>query len=94
VIGGKGRYYTVVWPEVTKDGQSLKQALNKCSTAQILYSLLSGNSVGREKKLLVKIATKLKVVFVCINVFFGDGLFGNAHPYLSERLKAVEEYSG
>lgn len=90
-IESKSRHYTVVWPEVNKDVQSLKQALVKISTAQIPYFLLSGNSVGHEKKLPVKIVTKLKVVFVSIDVFFGDRLFGYARSYLSERLKAVEE---
>ena len=78
--------------DVTKDVQSLKQALVKISTAQIPYSILSENSVGYGKNLLAKIATKFKNVSISINFFFGDGLFGYAHPYLSERLKAVEVY--
>ena len=78
--------------EVTKDVQSLKQALIKISTAQIPYSISSENSVGDERKLLTKIATKLKNGFVSMSFFFGDGLFGYAHPYLSERLVAIDSH--
>ena len=83
---------------VTKDPQSLKQALIKISTAQISYSMLAtGSSLGffnKSLKTSLKIFSKrLHSVIISVKFFFGDGLFGYVHPYLSERLEAIETNS-
>ena len=80
---------------VTKDPQSLKQALIKISTAQIPYSILATDSnlgfFNKSLKAKLEIFSKrLHSIVISVKFFFGDGLFGYVHPYLSERLKAIE----
>ena len=70
--------------EITKDATSLKQALIKCSTAQISYLNPTQN------KDLRFISKRLHSIYISGKFFFGDSLFGYAHPYLSERLKVID----
>ena len=84
--------------KITKDAESLKQALIKISTAQIPYSILAtDNSLGffnKSIKACLKIFSKrLNSVIISVKFFFGDRLFGYVHPYLSERLEAIETNS-
>lgn len=83
---------------VTKDPQSLKQALIKISTAQISYSMLATDSslgfFNKPLKTSLRIFSKrLHSVIISVKFFFGDGLIGYVHPYLSERLEAIETNS-
>lgn len=83
---------------VTKDAESLKQALIKISTAQIPYSILATDSnlgfFNKSVKVSLKIfSKKLHSAIISVKFFFGDGLFGYVHPYLSERLEAIETNS-
>jgi len=84
--------------KITKDAEPLKQALIKISTAQIPYSILAtDNSLGffnKSIKVCLKIFSKrLNSVIISVKFFFGDRLFGYVHPYLSERLEAIETNS-
>ena len=79
----------------TKDTDSLKQALIKISTAQISCSILATDSSliisNKSVKVCLQILKKkLHSVVISVNFFFGDRLFGYVHPYLSERLEAIE----
>ncbi len=77
--------------DVTKDAQSLKQALIKISTAQLSYSISpKKDNTCYRKKILLKFAEKFNSILVSVKFFFGDGLFGYTHPYLSERLRAID----
>lgn len=77
---------------LTDNPQSLQRALVKISTAQIGYlqhnlskplATMASSGIG----LCVKNA--LRIRYSAIRFFFGDSLFGYAHPFLSERLKAM-----
>ena len=81
--------------DVTGNAQSLKQALIKISTARISYSTAPKTNTSFFSKPL---RAFLKVLYrqyhsaaISIRFFFGDELFGYTHPYLSERLKVIDE---
>lgn len=79
----------------TNDPQSLKQALIKISTAQISCPVLDSNSRYLNKwckGFIGTIKRKFNSLLISVNFFFGDGLLGYAHPYLSERLQAIDSY--
>jgi Zn-dependent protease with chaperone function len=82
--------------EATKDVHALKQALIKISTAQVFYVTLDAKPQCLDKWFNCFIDTirrKLNSLFASIRFFFGDGLFGYTHPYLSERLQMIDSYS-
>ena len=78
---------------LTDDPQSLQRALVKVSTAQVGYlrkgfgKSAATNATGG---IVLYVKNALRVRCCAIRFFFGDGLFGYAHPFLSERLKALE----
>lgn len=81
--------------ELTDDQQSLKNALVKMSTAQISY--LNGSNQQKtsfsRNWLVSKISTKWHSIMISARFFWGDNLFGYAHPYLSERLEMLNAYT-
>ena len=82
--------------EATNDPNSLKQALIKMSTAQVSYA---NDSAGQETRrfsngwLASKIRKKWLSVLTSVGFFWGDSLFGYAHPYLSERIKSIDAFA-
>jgi Zn-dependent protease with chaperone function len=82
--------------ELTRDPESLKNALVKISAAQTSY--LRGSS-GQQKtsfsnsRLASKISAKWHSIMISARFFWGDNLFGYAHPYLSERLEMLDVYT-
>ncbi len=83
---------------VTRNPQTLKQALIKISTAQMSYlksvsSNPNADSIARKRKLFIgRLKEKWYTATMSVRFFFGDSLFGYAHPYLSERLDAIDTY--
>ena len=76
--------------DVTKDAQSLKQALIKTSAAQIsYYTSTTPKPARRFHRLISALKRRLHLTLASVRFFFGDGLFGYAHPYLSERLEMI-----
>ena len=78
---------------LTNNPQSLQRALMKIAAAQSRYlkqrfeerpapNAISGIGLG--------VKNALRIRYYAIRFFFGDSLFGYAHPFLSERLKALE----
>lgn len=71
--------------QVTNSPKALKQALIKISTAQ---------KTPTKQNLLIKLFTdRVSSVYFTLQYFFGDNLFGYVHPFLSERLEAIDTYT-
>jgi Zn-dependent protease with chaperone function len=80
---------------LTNDSQSLRNALARISMAQAGY-LRENSDKCAMAKIVNEIGLCLKNVlgirYSAIRFFFGDSLFGYAHPDVSERLNALESY--
>ena len=82
----------------TNNPQTLKQALIKISTSQVSYlkpasNDFTENSIDYKRKLFIgRLKKKWYTMTMSLRFFFGDSLFGYAHPYLSERLDAIDNY--
>ncbi len=81
---------------VTGDREALQRAVVKMSVAQMdcLRSSVSRPSAetgkgGKERGILRRMRGALRIEYGSMRFFFGDGLFGYAHPYVSERLEAI-----
>ncbi|MCK4998872.1 MAG: M48 family metalloprotease [Anaerohalosphaera sp.] len=74
----------------TQDPQSLKQALVKMSVAQIEHTTRQYGHDNMSAKLLKTFKNELRSIMISIKFFFGDSLFGYAHPFLSERLQEID----
>ncbi len=81
----------------TGNPEALQRAIVKISTAQMncLQSSVSrrakykANKNGIEGGVLRRICEALRIEYASIRFFFGDRLLGYAHPYVSERLDAI-----
>jgi Zn-dependent protease with chaperone function len=75
---------------VTGDAEALKRALVKASAAQLVYVARPRvRHRGFWARLLQVLGARWDSVLASLRFFFGDGLLGYAHPYLSERLEAI-----
>lgn len=81
---------------LTKDPLPLKHALIKISTAQLSYlkAAPARQKATRSFSILRIFTGSIKdrwyKMLVSIRFFFGDGLLGYVHPWLSERLEAID----
>ena len=81
----------------TGNPEALQRAIVKISIAQLNYlrSNVSRRSADRAKMngikggVLRRTRGALRIDYASIRFFFGDRLFGYAHPYVSERLEAI-----
>ena len=79
----------------TGDPKALRRALIKLSTAQVsaLNVSVDRHRSGIGRRLLRTAATAIRTKWLemtsSVRFFFGDGLLGYVHPYLSERLTAI-----
>ncbi len=80
---------------ITGQPKLLKHALVKISTAQCFYSKNPTNGLmnfcTRPLMCLKATGDKLNSMFTSVKFYFGDRLFGYAHPYLSERIRVIDE---
>ncbi len=82
----------------TGNPEALQRAIVKISTAQMncLQPRISrrakykANKNGIEWGVLRRIYEVLRIEYASIRFFFGDCLFGYSHPYVSERLEAID----
>jgi len=75
---------------VTGDADAVKRALVKVSAAQLVYVARPRvRHRGFWARPLQKLGARWDSVMASLRFFFGDGLLGYAHPYLSERLEAL-----
>jgi len=75
---------------VTGDADALKRALVKVSASQLTY--VTGSDVVKEgfwTRPLSMLRIHWNSVRASLRFFFGDGLLGYTHPYLSDRLEAI-----
>jgi len=79
--------------QVTQNPGALRRALLKLSAAELLSPRRSRRSDIAEKlwsfRLLKKVRETYEEVLAAARFFFGDGLLGYTHPFLSERLAAA-----
>ncbi len=76
---------------VTGDANVLKRALVKASAAQLTYTTRPRDcSRGLWARPIQALGARWNSVMASLRFFFGDGLLGYTHPYLSERLKAID----
>lgn len=81
--------------KTANDAQSLKQALIKMSVVSTFYSaqtMKAGISHRWFGRFFTAIRRRIRGIGISFDFFFGDGLFGYAHPYLSERLAVIDGY--
>jgi Zn-dependent protease with chaperone function len=75
---------------VTGDADALIRALVKVSASQLTY--VTGSDVVKEgvwTRPLSMLRIRWNSLQASLRFFFGDGLLGYTHPYLSDRLEAI-----
>ncbi|MDI6450493.1 M48 family metalloprotease [Anaerobaca lacustris] len=76
---------------VTGNAAALKGAIVKASAAQLVYIAGSGwTDQGLGVKAIQAMRARRDSAMASLRFFFGDGLLGYAHPYLSDRLEAID----
>jgi Zn-dependent protease with chaperone function len=76
---------------VTGDANALKRALVKTTAAQLAYTTRPQDCSRRFWARPIRaFRARCHSIMASLRFFFGDGLLGYAHPYLSERLEAIE----
>lgn len=84
--------------KITRNAQALHRALIKISTAELWIRPGTEASKPTEKitawKWVKPVREWAEDLVAAARFFFGDGILGYTHPFLSERLAAISAYEG
>ena len=75
---------------VTGDADALKRAIVKVSASQLIYgAALVPSHKGFWTRPIAMLRARWNSFMASLRFFFGDGLLGYTHPYLSDRLRVI-----